>query len=162
MNRKIAIAAALATGLALLPLAASAQTKTGDDKAVRHITGQTLDAELKKGMTKDAFYSEIIITQALAYRVINTTRDKPGEAEIHDGWTDHIFVQEGEATFVTGGKIDGSKVTAPGQHRGKSITGGTSRPMRAGDYFLIPAGTPHQMLLDAGKRIKFIAFKTVK
>ena len=162
MNRKIAIAAALTTGLALLPLAAVAQTKTGDDKAVRHITGQTLDAELKKGMTKDAFYSEIIITQAPAYRVINTTRDKPGEAEIHDGWTDHIFVQEGEATFVTGGKIDGSKVTAPGQHRGKSITGGTSRPMRAGDYFLIPAGTPHQMLVDAGKRIKFIAFKTVK
>ena len=162
MNRKIAIATALTTGLALLPLAAIAQTKTGDDKAVRHITGQTLDAELKKGMTKDAFYSEIIITQAPAYRVINTTRDKPGEAEIHDGWTDHIFVQEGEATFVTGGKIDGSKVTAPGQHRGKSITGGTSRPMRAGDYFLIPAGTPHQMLVDAGKRIKFIAFKTVK
>ena len=162
MNRKIAIATALTTGLALLPLAAVAQTKTGDDKAVRHITGQTLGAELKKGMTKDAFYSEIIITQAPAYRVINTTRDKPGEAEIHDGWTDHIFVQEGEATFVTGGKIDGSKVTAPGQHRGKSITGGTSRPMRAGDYFLIPAGTPHQMLVDAGKRIKFIAFKTVK
>ncbi len=71
---------------------------------MRHITGRTLDAELKKGMTADAFYSQIIITQAPAYRVINTTRDKPGEAEIHDGMTDHIFVQEGEATFVTGAK----------------------------------------------------------
>ena len=162
MNKTLALNASLAAALVLLPLAAIAQTKTGDDKAVRHITGRTLDTELKKGMTKDAFYSEIIITQAPAYRVINTTRDKPGEAEIHDGWTDHIFVQEGEATFVTGGKIDGSKVTAPGQHRGKSITGGTSRPMRPGDYFLIPAGTPHQMLVDPGKRIKFIAFKTVK
>jgi mannose-6-phosphate isomerase-like protein (cupin superfamily) len=96
------------------------------------------------------------------YRVINTTRDKPGEAEIHDGMTDHIFVQDGEATFVTGGTIPGSKLTAPGEHRGKAITGGTNRPMRAGDYFLIPAGTPHQMLLEPGKRIKFIAFKTVK
>jgi uncharacterized RmlC-like cupin family protein len=162
MNRKIAIAAALTTGLALLPLAAIAQTKTGGDKAVRHITGQTLDGELKKGMTKDAFFSQIIITQAPNYRVINTTRDKPGEAEIHDGMTDHIFVQDGEATFVTGGTIPGSKLTAPGEHRGKAITGGTNRPMRAGDYFLIPAGTPHQMLLEPGKRIKFIAFKTVK
>lgn len=162
MNRKIAIAAALT----LLPLAAiaqaQAQTKTGDDKSVRHITGSTLNAELNKGMTKDAFYSQIIITQAPSYRVINTTRDKPGEAEIHDGMTDHIFVQEGEATFVTGGKIADSKVTAPGEHRGKSITGGTSRPMRPGDYFLIPAGTAHQMLLEPGKRIKFIAFKTAK
>jgi len=158
MNKTIAIAAALT----LLPLAALAQTKTEGDKAVRHITGRALDAELKKGMTKDAFFSQIIITQAPSYRVINTTRDKPGEAEIHDGMTDHIFVQEGEATFVTGGKIDGSKVTAPGEHRGKAITGGASRPMRPGDYFLIPAGTAHQMLLDPGKRIKFIAFKTVK
>ena len=158
MNKKIALTVALA----LLPLAAMAQTKTEGDQAVRHITGRTLDAELKKGMTKDAFYSQIIITQAPNYRVINTTRDKPGEAEIHDGMTDHIFVQEGEATFVTGGKIADSKVTAPGEHRGKSITGGTSRPMRPGDYFLIPAGTAHQMLLDPGKRIKFIAFKTAK
>jgi quercetin dioxygenase-like cupin family protein len=158
MSKKIALIAALV----LLPLAAIAQTKTEGDKAVRHITGRTLDAELKKGMTADAFFSQIIITQAPAYRVINTTRDKPGEAEIHDAMTDHIFVQEGEATFVTGGSIAGSKVTAPGEHRGKSITGGTSRPMRAGDYFLIPAGTAHQMLLDPGKRIKFIAFKTAK
>lgn len=158
MNKKIAFTAALI----LLPLAAIAQTKTGTDKAVRHITGRTLDAELKKGMTADAFYSQIIITQAPSYRVINTTRDKPGEAEIHDQMTDHIFVQEGEATFVTGGTIAGSKVTAPGEHRGASITGGTSRAMRAGDYFLIPAGTAHQMLLDPGKRIKFIAFKTNK
>lgn len=162
MNKNIAIAAALTTALALLPLAAFAQTKTEGDKAVRHLTGRTLDAELKKGMTKDAFYSQIIITQAPAYRVINTTRDKPGEAEIHDAMTDHIFVQEGEATFVTGGTIAGSKLEAPGEHRGKSITGGTSRPMRPGDYFLIPAGTAHQMLLDPGKRIKFIAFKTNK
>jgi mannose-6-phosphate isomerase-like protein (cupin superfamily) len=158
MNKKIALTAALV----LLPLAAIAQTKTGDDKAVRHITGRTLDADLKKGMTADAFFSQIIITQAPAYRVINTTRDKPGEAEIHDGMTDHIFVQEGEATFVTGGTIAGSKVTAPGEHRGASIAGGTSRPMRPGDYFLIPAGTAHQMLLTPGKRIKFIAFKTKK
>ncbi len=34
--------------------------------------------------------------------------------------------------------------------------------MRPGDYFLILAGTAHQMLLDPGKRIKFIAFKTTK
>ena len=70
MNKKIALIAALV----LLPLAAIAQTKTEGDKAVRHITGRTLDAELKKGMTADAFFSQIVITQAPAYRVINRSK----------------------------------------------------------------------------------------
>jgi quercetin dioxygenase-like cupin family protein len=34
--------------------------------------------------------------------------------------------------------------------------------MKAGDYFFVPAGTPHQMLVAPGKRIRFIAFKTHK
>jgi len=34
--------------------------------------------------------------------------------------------------------------------------------MRPGDYFFVPAGTPHQMKVASGQRIRFIAFKTHK
>ena len=71
-------------------------------------------------------------------------------------------MRKGEATFVTGGTAVDAKMTAPGEQRGTAIQGGTSVTMRPGDYFFVPAGTPHQMKVAPGQRIKFIAFKTHK
>ena len=65
-------------------------------------------------------------------------------AEMHDN-TNHVFiVVDGEAEFVTGGKIVDPKVTAPGQTRGTGIEGGVSHHLTKGDVITIPAKTPHQ------------------
>ena len=132
------------------------------EKTVRHVTGQELGDTMKKGMTPGAFYSQIMLSKHDNYQIINTIRDKDGQAEIHADWNDNLFVQEGEATFVTGGTPVEGKVTAPGETRGSSVKGGTRMTMRAGDYFFVPAGTPHQMKVAPGQRIRFIAFKTHK
>jgi mannose-6-phosphate isomerase-like protein (cupin superfamily) len=132
------------------------------EKTVRHVTGAELEATMKKGMTPGAFYSQILLSKHDGYQIINTIRDKDGQAEVHADWNDNLFVQEGEANFVTGGTQVDAKDTAPGEKRGTSIKGGATVTMRAGDYFFVPAGTPHQMLVPAGKRIRFIAFKTHK
>lgn len=134
----------------------------GNDKAVRRLDGKEIQAQIAKGLTPDAVYSEVVFTRTDTFRVMNTAREKSGQAEVHDDWTDNLAVQEGEATLITGGKVVDAKTTAPGEHRGASITGGTAMPMRPGDYFLIPAGTPHQMIVAPGKRVKFLAFKTKK
>jgi len=132
------------------------------EKTVRHVSGQELGDTMKKGMTPGAFYSQVMLSKHDGYQIINTIRDKDGQAEIHADWNDNLFVQEGEATFVTGGTAIDAKVTAPGEQRGTSIKGGANATMRAGDYFFVPAGTPHQMKVAAGQRIRFIAFKTHK
>ena len=164
--RKVLIAAAV---LAALPAIAqpaktpfTAVENLTSEKAVRHVTGQELGDTLKKGMTPGAFYSQIMLSKHDNYQIINTIRDKDGQAEIHADWNDNLFVQEGEATFVTGGTPVEGKVTAPGETRGSSVKGGTRMTMRAGDYFFVPAGTTHQMLVAQGQRIRFIAFKTHK
>jgi mannose-6-phosphate isomerase-like protein (cupin superfamily) len=164
--RKYLIAAAV---LAALPAIAqpaktpfTAVENLTSEKAVRHVTGQELGATLKKGMTPGAFYSQIMLSKHDTYQIINTIRDKDGQAEIHADWNDNLFVQEGEATFVTGGTPVDGKTTAPGETRGASVKGGTRMTMRAGDYFFVPAGTTHQMLVAPGQRIRFIAFKTHK
>ncbi|MBW8707882.1 MAG: hypothetical protein JF627_01185 [Alphaproteobacteria bacterium] len=164
---RILIAAAV---LAAVPVLAQTAPKTpftaverlAPENAVRHITGQELEATMKKGMTPGAFYSQILLSKHDGYQIINTIRDKDGQAEVHADWNDNIFVQEGEASFVTGGTQVDAKETAPGEKRGTSIKGGATASMRAGDYFFVPAGTPHQMLVTASKRIRFIAFKTHK
>lgn len=159
----------IAAGFVLLSLPVIAQTaKTpftavenlSNEKAVRHLSGQELGDTMKKGMTPGAFYSQVMLSKHDGYQIINTIRDKDGQAEIHADWNDNLFVQEGEASFVTGGTAVDAKVTAPGEQRGTAIKGGATMTMRAGDYFFVPAGTPHQMKVASGQRIRFIAFKT--
>src|SRR6266566_2022355 len=57
----------------------------------------------------------------------------------------HVFIiVDGEAEFITGGKMVDAKVTAPGQTRGAGIEGGVSHHLTKGDVITIPAKTPHQ------------------
>ena len=70
-------------------------------------------------------------------------RVKAVQVEVHDTETDVIYVQDGEATFVTGGKMIGGKLTKPGQYLGTEIQGGESHHLTKGDAIVVPAGTPH-------------------
>src|SRR5438067_2287845 len=151
----------LAAALAAAPPFTSLD-KTGSETAVRHLSSAELGDALKKAKKPTDFYAQALISKGAQYQVINTIRDKDGQAEIHADWSDHIFVQEGEARFATGGTAVGAVVTAPGEQRGTSIKGGATMTMKQGDYFFVPAGRSHQWLLGPGRHIKFIAFKTHK
>lgn len=89
-----------------------------------------------------------------------TTRDKSGQVEVHAAWEDHMFILDGKCTMVLGGTAENGKSTGPGETRGESIKGGKSFPLHAGDYVYIPINTPHQMILAAGKSIKYAVVKT--
>ena len=84
-------------------------------------------------------------------------RDGDGEAEVHDTQVDVIFVKSGEGTLILGGTVVEPRTTGPGEIRGKSITGGVSKKMVAGDVIHIPAKIPHQMLVP-----KSLSFEVVK
>ena len=84
-------------------------------------------------------------------------RDGDGEAEVHDTQVDVVFVRSGEGTLVLGGTVVEPRTTGPGEIRGKSITGGVSKKMVAGDVIHIPAKIPHQMLVP-----KTLTFEVLK
>jgi mannose-6-phosphate isomerase-like protein (cupin superfamily) len=77
------------------------------------------------------------------YKVQGAHRNGPGQVELHEKETDVLYITDGEATFVTGGKMVGGKQTGPGQILGTDIEGGESRHLAKGDVIVIPAGTPH-------------------
>ena len=77
------------------------------------------------------------------FKIHTSRRDGAGQAEVHLGETDILYVQDGEATLVTGGAMVDGKETVPGEIRGPSIDGGTSRTIRKGDVVVVPKGTPH-------------------
>jgi len=151
----------LAAALAAAP-PFTALDKTGPEKAVRHFSGTELSDTLRKAKRPGDYYAQALLSKDEHYQVINTIRDKDGQAEVHAGWNDNIFVQEGEASFVTGGTAVDAQDAAPGEKRGTAIKGGATMTMRPGDYFFVPAGTPHQTKVAPGQHIKFIAFKTHK
>lgn len=80
-------------------------------------------------------------------------------AEIHENLSDVFVITSGETTLTVGGVIEEPKNTAPGEVRGKSITGGTSRKLSAGDIVHIPAKTPHQLSVEAGKPSTYLVLK---
>jgi len=89
-------------------------------------------------------------------------RRTSGGAEIHKTNNDLFVVQSGEATLIVGGTIPDASEAQPNEVRGSSIVGGVEKKMAAGDIITIPAGMPHQMKVEKGKEIAYIAIKIKK
>jgi quercetin dioxygenase-like cupin family protein len=93
--------------------------------------------------------------------VSGSHRDKAGQVEVHAKETDVIHVIDGEATFVTGGKMIGGKATKPGQMLGTDIEGGETHHLTKGDVVVVPAGTPH-WFKEVPSSISYYVVKVVK
>lgn len=90
-----------------------------------------------------AFAKDGTLAENAGYKVNASRRDAPGQAEIHTRATDVIYVVEGTATFVTGGKAIDPKEIAPNEIRGRAIEGGEAHQITKGDVVVVPAGVPH-------------------
>src|SRR5262249_48851450 len=101
------------------------------------------------------------ITKGDHYTVSTNRRDKAGQVEVHDKETDIFYVTDGEATFVTGGKMIGGKQNSPNQWLGTSIEGGESHHLTKGDVMTIPAGMPH-WFKEVPKSIDYFVVKVLK
>jgi glc operon protein GlcG len=90
-----------------------------------------------------AFAKGVPLLENGSYKIHASRREKPGLAEVHEGETDIIYVLEGRATFVTGGRLEGGAPIAAGEIRAPGIQGGDVRTLVPGDVVVVPAGTPH-------------------
>jgi glc operon protein GlcG len=97
-----------------------------------------------KDKVKEAFAKGAVLFDGSdKYMVHTSRRDKAGMAEVHIKDADIIYVQEGAATFVTGGTVVDGKNIAADEIRGSQINGGDTRHIGKGDVIIVPAGTPH-------------------
>src|SRR5580700_4144020 len=84
-----------------------------------------------------------LIVSNAEYMVAGAHREKPGQVELHEKTTDILFVVDGEALYVTGGKMIDGKQTRPGEWIGANIEGGVEHHLKKGDVIVVPANTPH-------------------
>jgi glc operon protein GlcG len=99
--------------------------------------------ELDAARVAAAFAKGAPLLENDLYKIHASRRDAAGAAEVHARDTDILYVLEGEARFVTGGRVvDGAEV-APDEIRGPRIEGGTARVLSPGEVVVVPNGTPH-------------------
>ncbi len=91
--------------------------------------------------------------------VLAARRDRDGEVEVHEHLNDELVVRTGHAVFRVGGTVAGNRQTAPGEWRGGTQTRGDLYRMGPGDALWIPAGMPHQALVDKGGAVTYLAIK---
>src|SRR5262245_19653621 len=121
---------AILAASALLMIAAEKPQNTG----VAHFDHNKVSAAFTNG-------SPLLVTNN--FKVQTGRRTAPGEVEIHERDTDVIYILDGTATFITGGKAVEPRTVSAGEIRGKEITGGEERKLAKGDVIVIPRGVPH-------------------
>jgi glc operon protein GlcG len=89
-------------------------------------------------------------------------REVAGMAEVHERDTDIIYVLEGEARFVTGGRVVAGQEIAPDEIRGPRIEGGTARALSKGEVVVVPNGTPHWFESVPGPFVYYVVKVTSK
>jgi quercetin dioxygenase-like cupin family protein len=71
-------------------------------------------------------------------------------ASVHGGEAEIIIVLDGAGTVTTGGSLMDASPGTNGNISGKDITGGTPQHVVKGDMLIVPQGTAHMMVPDAG------------
>ena len=100
------------------------------------------------------------LLETAGYKVHASRRVEPGQAEIHTLDTDVIYVVDGSATLVTGGKAIEPKEIAPNEIRGTKIEGGQEHQISKGEVIVIPNGVPHQFTAVTGELHYFVCKPT--
>ena len=77
------------------------------------------------------------------YRANLEYRAMVGNAAVHVHEDKFFYVIDGSGTFVTGGKLAHPVQTNADNLTGDAIIGGRSVPVKKGDFFVVPANTPH-------------------
>ena len=147
--------------LALIFALVAASTFAADFTIWRASDLKAKEKELAVKATPERMASDTLATYGnhltmLAHRKAN------GEPEVHEKMADFFVVESGQATLLVGGKVTGGKTNSPGEMRGGTIEGGEKQKLAVGDVVHIPAGVPHQLLLERGKTFTYFVIKVEK
>lgn len=138
--------------LSLLFAAVVCALFAADPAPVTYVDSAKVAAALEKGGP---------LARGDGFTVSGARRTGPGQVEVHDKETDIFYITDGEATFVTGGKMIGGRQTRPDQWLGENIEGGEVHHLAKGDVITIPAGTPH-WFREVPKSINYYMVKVLK
>jgi mannose-6-phosphate isomerase-like protein (cupin superfamily) len=133
---------------AVAPLLLVATTMGAADTHVDIYSAKDIDAMFRALSKGDKSFASRDLPRYSNHYLMLAQRETTGSSEVHEHEADIFFIEGGTATIITGGKVVEPKTTKPGEIRGSSITGGERHSLATGDIIHIPAGVPHQLIVD--------------
>lgn len=98
---------------------------------------------LDAASVRRAFERGAPLLETSAYKIHASRRETAGQVEVHALDTDIVYVLEGSAVLVTGGRLIEGHESAPHEIRGRRIEGGEPHRLAQGDVIVVPSGMPH-------------------
>ena len=139
----------LATALLLLTAsAAAAQTSDVTIVSAGQVEQIRENARSAKAPSALSISRPIIATAPDVLNLEYRTGKAP--AAVHTAQAELIIVLDGAGTITTGGTLVDPAPGANGNISGKDVTGGTPQHLVKGDMLMVPQGTAHVMVPDAG------------
>ena len=133
--RRVILVLLAGAGLSLAVLAQEGVRPPGIFKAESQISAELEQSTSELGIVAGQT-SQVVETNG--NRIIVRRRQAgPNNASVHDDVTEIYQVIRGGGTFVTGGTI------ADPENRSAGIKGGVAQQVQAGDFVILPPGTPH-------------------
>jgi mannose-6-phosphate isomerase-like protein (cupin superfamily) len=135
--RKIVLA--LLVGLAPGALVLAQEAGGGRPPGIVKTESQ-IKSELDRSMSKLGIVAgqvTSVVETGAGQIVVRRRQEGPNNASVHDDMTEIYNIVSGSGTFVTGGAIKNP------QDRTAGIMGGVARHVQAGDFVVLPPGTPH-------------------
>ena len=103
-------------------------------------------------------YTQLITGRT--YGALLLCRAVSGDPELHVKLNDFFVVLGGAGEIRVGGHVAGEKTVAPGEKRGRMLTGGALYQVKRGDVLFVPANHWLQVLVANGEVLRAIIIKT--
>ena len=154
-HRLLATLAALAAAFSSV----RAEAQLAQPSVVR-VEASAIDSAFRSIATTPAqFAREFTLKDKTQYQFVVLSRSATGPAELHDDWSDIIFVRSGNAVLKTGLELSEKTLADKGEWRGRAIADATNQAARAGDVLIIPAGIAHQWQPEGEIAFSYIILK---
>ncbi len=124
------------------------------------VSGAAVDSALRELAVNPADFSRELSTGAPnRYQLVVLRKSVATSAEIHERWTDIVFIRGGSAVLQTGEGLVGQKQMARSEWTGSAVKNPRSRSVSAGGIVLIAAGVAHQWKPSGSEPFSYIVVK---
>ena len=137
----------------------AANAQSHQSQVVR-IEAAAIDSAFRSiAATPAEFAREFAMQDKTRYQFVVLSRSATGPAELHEDWSDIVFVRSGSAILQTGMRLVEQKPADKGEWRGTAIADVKNQAARAGDVLIIPAGIAHQWRPEGETPFSYIILK---
>ena len=132
------------------------------DTAVVRVSGAAVDSafrSLAASKSPADIARDLPTGDVSRYQLVALSRRVAAAAELHEQWSDVVFVRSGTAVLRTGRTLTRRRALGQGEYSGAEIARGRDQSVGTGDVLVIPAGLAHQWRPTGDAAFSYVVLK---